>query len=349
MYGILLVNLGTPDTPEPKAVAKYLRQFLSDPLVIDINPVARYLLVNLIIAPFRSKKSAEAYKKIWTSEGSPFLKKSQNLLEKVRNRYSEKDFAIELGMRYGNPSIESAIDRLLSFPIQRLIVLPLYPQYALSSTQSSIDEVNRILQVKNVKLPVDIIGAFYDEARFINAFAQLGRSHIEKFRPDHILFSFHGLPERHVHKTDPAGNHCLANSNCCDQITEKNSNCYRAQSFMTARLIAGLLKLDSDNYSITFQSRLGRTPWIKPYTDVVLDELASKGKKRILVFCPAFVADCLETLEEISMRAREQFVGKGGDDLLLVPSLNDSPLWVDSVCGMINEVIQSQFKQQISV
>ncbi|MBK9069698.1 MAG: ferrochelatase [Myxococcales bacterium] len=334
MRGLLLLNLGTPDAPTTAAVRRYLRQFLSDPRVLDINPVARALLLNLIILPFRSPKSAHAYRTIWDpARGSPLLYHTQDLARQVQARLGET-WRIELGMRYGKPSIAHALARLVDAGCRDISVLPLFPQYASSSTGTAYQEVMAQASTMWNVPPLTLIPAFYDHPDFLAAFADVGAAPLASFRPDHVLFSFHGLPERHIIKSDPGRNHCLAMDSCCDAIGEANRDCYRAQSFATARGIAERLALTPDRYSISFQSRLGRTPWIKPYTDARLDELAASGCKRLLVFCPAFVADCLETLEEIALRAREQFIARGGEELQLVPSLNSAPAWVDAVVNI---------------
>lgn len=319
MVGLLLINLGTPNSPNTSDVKKYLRQFLSDPQVIDINPIARWLLVNLIIAPFRSPKSAKAYQSIWTKEGSPLLVNSLKLKEKVAQELGE-NFCVELAMRYQNPSIESALKKLMEKKIDRLIVLPLYPQYALSSTQSSIEEVKRILKLSHPssRLGSIFVPPFYNHPGFINSFVERGKEALKEFKPDHILFSYHGLPERHLKKVSPENN-------------------YKTQCIETTSLIAQGLGLGLHDYSFSFQSRLGRTKWIEPYTDELIISLAQSGKKKLMVFCPSFVADCLETLEEIIIRGKTSFKESGGDDLYLIPSLNDSSLWSEAVCTMVRK------------
>jgi protoporphyrin/coproporphyrin ferrochelatase len=335
MTGLLLCNLGTPDAPTPRAVRRYLRQFLSDPHVIDINPVGRWLLLNLIILPLRPRKSAEAYKKIWTEQGSPLLLHGQALAAAVRERLP--GWAVELGMRYGQPSIAAAIEKLSMAGAERVVVFPLYPQNADSTTGSTTEEVRRLAGGAWSKDALIDIGAFYDHPVFIDAFAAVGRPVLETERPDHVLMSFHGLPERHLHKADPTGRHCLASAGCCERIGEANRDCYRAQCFATARALAARLGLAADAFSVSFQSRLGRTQWIRPYTDARIAELAAAGKRRLLVFCPAFVADCLETLEEIGIRAKAQFLAGGGERLTLVPSLNASAAWADAVVTMVRQ------------
>jgi ferrochelatase len=334
MIGILLVNLGTPDAPTPAAVRRYLRQFLRDPRVIDIHPVARTLLLELVILPVRPKKSAAAYAKVWTSEGSPLLTFSRQLEARVRQALG-LGHLVELAMRYGRPSIPEALARLQAGGARRLVVAPLYPQYSSAATGSSVEAVFAELARQPVVPPISVLPAFYDDPGFIAAFAAVGAPVLAREQPDHVLFSFHGLPERHVKASDHSGRHCLRSPGCCDAVGEANRDCYRAQCFATARALAARLGLAPGLWSICFQSRLGRTPWIKPYTDLRLDELAREGKKRLCVFCPAFVADCLETLEEIGLRAREQFVAAGGEHLTLVPSLNASDAWVDALVRLL--------------
>ena len=334
MTGLLLVNLGTPDDPSPSSVRRYLREFLADPRVLDISALGRWALLNLIILPTRPAKSAAAYQKIWTKRGSPLLTNSEDLLVAVRERLGP-GWAVELGMRYQRPSIASAMAALQAAGADRIVVFPLYPQYSASSTGSSVEEVFRLAAQPWVTPTLSFVEPFYDDPLFIDAFAARGKPILEAERPEHVLLSFHGLPERHMHKADPTGRHCLTSEGCCDRIVAANRHCYRAQCFATARALAKRLGLGDGRWSVSFQSRLGRTPWIRPYTDVVLKELAAAGKKRIVVFCPAFVADCLETLEEIGIRAQADFAAVGGERLVLVPSLNASPAWVDAVVGLV--------------
>ena len=334
--GVLLINLGTPDSPDTGDVRRYLREFLSDPRVIDINPVGRALLLNLVILPVRPARSGAAYRSIWTPEGSPLLVHSQHLTEKVRAALGP-DYAVELGMRYGNPSIPAALHKLLAVQPTKLVVLPLFPQYSSAANGSALERVQQVLNQQWNVPPVETVGAFYDDPGFIEAFAQVARHHLPPFRPDFVLFSYHGLPERHVLKSDVSGRHCLQTPTCCDAIVEANRYCYRAHCFATTRALVNSLGLAPDGHSVSFQSRLGRTPWVKPYTDLVLPELARAGKRRLAVLCPAFVADCLETVEEIGIRAREQWRSLGGEELLLVPSLNAEPAWVETVARLVRQ------------
>jgi ferrochelatase len=334
VQGLLLVNLGTPDEPTAPAVRRYLREFLSDPRVLDIGAVGRAALLNLVILPRRPAQSAEAYRKIWDAErGSPLLFHGRDLAAAAQASLGA-GWRVELAMRYGEPSIPDALERLRG--VDHLVVFPLYPQYAASSTGSSLEAVYRVAAPRWNVPAIASVPAFYDEPGFIAAFAAVGRPALAELRADHVLMSFHGLPERHMRKSDesPGQNHCLASPGCCDAIGDANRNCYRAQCYATARALAAALELGADGYDVSFQSRLGRTPWIQPYTDHVLPALASRGVKRLAVFCPAFVADCLETLEEIGIRAREQFRGAGGEELALVPSLNASSGWVETVAAL---------------
>lgn len=332
--GCLLINLGTPEAPNTGPVRTYLRQFLGDPRVLDMPALGRWLLLNLVILPFRPRKSAEAYRQIWTEAGSPLLVHSQELTARVQEALGP-EIPVELGMRYGAPSLEEALARLRARGVDRLIVLPLFPQYASSTTGTALAEAYRILGAWWTMPSLQVVEPFYDHPAFIRAFAEVAAPTLAEFRPDHVLFSYHGLPESHVKKGDDTGSHCLASSGCCDRLTDANQSCYRAQCFATTRALAAALELPEGAHSTSFQSRLGRTPWIRPYTDERLEELAKAGVKRLAVMCPAFTADCLETLEEIGLRARETFRAHGGEDLRLVPSLNAHPGWVSGVVDLL--------------
>jgi len=333
--GVLLVNLGTPDAPMAAEVRRYLREFLSDPRVLDISPLGRWLLLNLIILPTRPARSAEAYRKIWGPDGSPLLVHSRALTERVRAALP--DFPVELAMRYGTPSISAGLTALRDRGCDRIVVLPLYPQYAASSTGSTAEAVYRAAGALWNTPYITVVPPFYDHPGFIDAFAAVGAPVLADLQPDHVLYSFHGLPERHMHKSDMSGAHCLRSADCCAAIVAANRHCYRAQCHATAHALTQRLGLDPSRTTISFQSRLGRAVWIRPYTDIVLPELAAKGVKRVAVFCPAFVADCLETLEEIGIRAEEDFKKAGGEALRLIPSLNASPAWVAAVVDLIRE------------
>ncbi len=335
--GVLLVNLGTPDSTRVGDVRRYLREFLSDPLVIDLPAPARWLLLNLIILPFRPRRSAEAYRQIWLPEGSPLLFHGLALRDALAETLGDA-YVVELGMRYGKPSIASALARLRGADVARILALPLFPQYSTAATGSAVARIELELDHAPDTPPLDLLPPFYAEPGFIDAWAAVARPELEAFGPDFVLLSYHGLPERQVKATDRSnGAHCLARADCCDALVDANRDCYRAHCFATSRALAEALKLPADGVDTAFQSRLGRTPWIQPYTDFRLPELARAGHRRLAVLCPAFVADCLETLEEIGIRAREQWTELGGEDLLLVPSLNASPAWVETIASWVRE------------
>lgn len=339
-HGLLLLNLGTPDEPTTPAVRRYLREFLGDPRVLDMNPIGRALLLNLIILPRRPAKSAHAYQSIWDPKrGSPLLYHSQDLAAGVAASLGAA-WKVELVMRYGNPTIAAGLDALLAAKVDRIVVIPLFPQHAMSSTETAVARVTELAAQRTGVPPIEFVPAFYDDEGFLDAFAAVGAPALADLAPDHVLFSFHGLPVRHIKKTDETNGHCFSSAACCDTMTSKN--CYRAQCYSTARALAARLGLAPETYTVCFQSRLGRTPWIQPFTDVVLDELAAKGVKRLAVLCPAFVADCLETVEEIGMRAKAQFTAHGGEDLVLVPSLNSSPKWIDAVAGLAQRTVTTR-------
>jgi ferrochelatase len=344
--GVLLVNLGTPDSPSVADVRRYLREFLMDPRVIDIPYALRWLLVHVLILPARPARSARAYASVWRKEGSPLLAE-ERLLERAVAQTLGDRWAVELAMRYGSPSIAGALEAIMKKDVDRIVVVPLFPQYASASTGSAIAKVFDLTGSREHVPGLRIVGEFYEDAGFVNAFARVAEPRLAEFRPDHVLFSYHGLPERQIRKCDPTGAHCLASSACCDRIGPANRHCYRAQCFATTRALAAALRLDPASHSIAFQSRLGRTPWIKPYTDLVLPELRKTGKKRLAIMCPAFVADCLETVEEIGIRARAQWLELGGEDLLLVPSLNAHPAWIEALCTMIREAAGAGAREQI--
>ncbi len=330
--GILLVNLGTPDAPTRKAVYRYLKQFLADPRVIDVGFVR-----NLIIPPylpFRAVEASKGYQQLWMEEGSPLKVYGYRLAEGVQKLLGD-DYAVELAMRYQNPSITDAIDTLMKQDIERLVVLPLFPQYASASTGSVQEEVMRVLS-KNWYIPeCKIIDSFYDYKPMIEIFAERARSKYDIEGYDHILFSYHGLPERHILKGDTC-NHCMKDG-CCDTVSSKNKLCYKAHCNATTRAIVEELGIPKENYTICYQSRLGRDPWIQPYTSDIIEEQAAKGAKRMLVFCPAFVSDCLETTVEVTDEYQELFEEKGGHTLDLVESLNDHPKWIEAVKDLLLE------------
>ncbi len=328
--GALLLNLGTPDSPSVPDVRRYLREFLNDPRVIDIPALGRWLLLNLIILPFRPKKSAAAYAKIWTPEGSPLLTHSRALTDAV-GRELGPDWVVELGMRYGQPSIASALERLREANVSQLVALPLFPQYSEAATGSALAKLTEEMQRSDYALPLETISAFYDAPGFTQSVASAAEESLREFTADFVLFSYHGLPERHVLASDPSGAHCLASDDCCASVPESNPDCYRAQCFATTRAVAEILGLGPEQHATAFQSRLGRTPWIQPFTDHILVEFAERGIKRLAVICPSFTADCLETLEEIGIRAAEQWHDLCGGELELIPAVNARPDWAHEV------------------
>jgi len=335
-HGVLLVNLGSPDEPTPGAVRRYLREFLGDPRVLDMSALGRALLLNLVILPFRPRRSAEAYQKVWTPEGSPLIVNGRALRDGLRKTLGD-DWVVELAMRYGAPSIERAVARLADADVERIIVVPLFPHYASASTGSALEAVYCAAAERWNVPPLDVMASFYAEPGYIAALAAVARELPEEQLPDHVLISFHGLPERQIRKSDVSGAHCFASESCCDAIGPANRFCYRAQCAATARALAKALGLGREHWTLSFQSRLGRTPWIQPYTDRVLPELYERGFRRLAVACPSFVADCLETLEEIGIRAREQWLALGGEELVLIPCVNAHPTWVDVLAGWIRQ------------
>lgn len=341
--GALLINLGTPDAPQTREVRRYLREFLMDPYVIDISTLGRWLLVHGIILPTRPARSAEAYRKVWTDRGSPLLFHTQDLTKKVAKILSG-EMSVEMAMRYGRPNTATGLQALDRAGVDRIVVLPLYPQYSLAATESSIDWTRREAKRLGIGAKLEFVRDFHADAGFLHSFATVTAPLIAGFNPDHVLFSFHGIPERHVRKTDPAGAYCLQSPDCCERALaadprhELMDQCYRLQSYATAHGIARRLQLPLNQYSVSFQSRLGRTPWIKPYTDFVLNDLVDAGVKRLSVICPSFVADCLETTEEIGIRGRDQFRARGGEELQLIPSLNSDDHWAQAVAEILRKV-----------
>ncbi|NBA88078.1 ferrochelatase [Emticicia sp. CRIBPO] len=325
--GVLIVNLGTPDSPSVPDVRKYLREFLMDGRVIDIPYLSRWMLINLIIAPFRAPKSAKIYRELWTPEGSP-LKIYGLANERQLQDLLGQDYVVKLAMRYQSPSIASKLEEFRKSGIKNLVVIPLFPQYASASTGSVYEEVMRVTGQWQVIPEIRFANYFYNHPRFIEGFAANARKHMAESEFDHFVFSYHGLPARQILKGDDQGNVCKLGS-CCDKITPHNQFCYRAQCFETTRLLVKALGLKEGTYTTSFQSRLGKDPWIQPYTDVLIKELGEKGVKKVLAFSPAFISDCLETTIEVGVEYKEMFEEHGGQQWQLVESLNDSENWVE--------------------
>jgi protoporphyrin/coproporphyrin ferrochelatase len=321
--GVLLINLGTPDSPSVSDVRSYLSQFLNDPRVIDIPWLTRKILVNLIIVPFRAPKSAGVYRKLWTANGSPLLYYSNKAKDLLQQELGE-EYNVHLAMRYKNPSIPDVLEKMRKENYARIVVLPMFPQYASASTGSALDEVMRVIRKWWVIPELKVISQYYDHPDFIEGFVQRSRQH-DLNEYDHVLFSYHGLPERQVDKVHLQG--LCSHHDCENEVTEENKFCYKATSYATTRLLAAKLGIPREKYTVCFQSRLDEK-WLKPFSDVVVADCAKKGMKKILVFSPAFTADCLETVIEIGEEYQEIFHKHGGEKVQLVESLNDHPVWI---------------------
>lgn len=329
--GVLLVNLGTPDDPSTSSVRRYLREFLMDGRVIDIPYLNRWMLINLIIAPIRGPKSAKEYQRLWDERGSPLKYYGEDLTQLVQESVGDK-YHVELAMRYQNPSVESALDRLKKKGVNSILVIPLFPQYASASTGSVIEEVNRVVGQWQVIPELNYVNNFFDHDLFLKTIEERASVFMKEKSYDHFVFSYHGLPERQILKAEIKT--CKLGE-CCHNYGDHNKYCYRSQCFETSKLLAKRLNIPQEKYTVSFQSRLGKTPWIKPYTDHLIDELAADGIKNVLVFSPAFISDCLETTLEVGETYKEQFIEAGGDSWDLVESLNTHPTWVQCLTAMI--------------
>ena len=330
---VLLVNLGTPDSPSVPEVRKYLREFLMDKRVIDIPFLSRWPLVNLVIAPFRAPKSAKVYQQLWEERGSPLKFYGEDVKNMLQAQLGEGYF-VELAMRYQSPSIAAALDNIKALNPSKILVVPLFPQYASASTGSVSDKVMEIVRHWQVIPDIEFMGPFTDDPAFIETFAALGRKYMDKTEFDHILFSYHGLPERQILKASHH-NYCQISDQCCGKYGQSNRFCYRAQCFHMSRLLAEALNIPKEKYSVIFQSRLGKSPWIQPYADETIKGLPAKGIKKALIFCPSFVSDCLETTVEAGDEFRQYFMDAGGEHWQLVESLNNNPQWIDCLEGMV--------------
>ncbi|MCP3675508.1 MAG: ferrochelatase [Gammaproteobacteria bacterium] len=327
--GILLVNLGTPDSPSVRDVRQFLREFLMDPLVVDMPLIARWLLVNGIVVPFRGSKSAAEYQRLWTEKGSPLKVHSEALFTKMKERMGSK-YSLAMAMRYQSPTIVSGLQELRDAGCEELLILPLFPQYAEATSLSVFNKVADDLKKIGWSVKTKKIYNFATDTGFINALASQANS-IKTGEIDHTVFSYHGLPERQLEKMNSG---CLKEG-CCDDLNEQNNNCYRAQCYATSRALAEKNQFSKEQYSVCFQSRQGNIPWIQPYVDDVISDLAKQGHRKINVFSPAFVADCLETTIEIGHTYRNLFKELGGEELYLVPSLNSSDTWCDALESII--------------
>ncbi|GAB4031599.1 ferrochelatase [Spirosoma jeollabukense] len=331
--GVLIVNLGTPDSPSVPDVRKYLREFLMDERVIDIPLVQRSLLVNGIIAPFRAPKSAKIYKQLWTETGSP-LKYYGQVVEKELQKELGDDYVVKLAMRYQSPSIDAGLNEFQQLGLTTIVVVPFFPQYASASTGSVYAKVMDIVKDWNVIPAIRFVNRFLEHPKFIEGFAQIARKYMAAYDYDHFLFSYHGLPERQIRKGDVTKTVCQFGE-CCNTFNALNQHCYRAQCFETTRLLVEALGIPEGKYTTSFQSRLGSDPWIKPYTDEVIKGFPAKGIMSVLAFSPAFVADCLETTIEVGVEYKELFEQAGGKHWQLVESLNDSPVWIETLVDLV--------------
>jgi ferrochelatase len=334
MKGVLLVNLGSPDSPEKKDVKKYLRQFLMDERVIDEPLWLRTLLVKGIILNTRPRKSAKAYKKIWWDEGSPLIVLSKRLLKKVNNLTSVN---VSLAMRYGNPSIFDGIKELSEQGITEILLIPLYPQHAMASTETILVLAEKIRKENFSHIEFTNLPAFYNHPDYIRVLSNSIQDHLKGKEWDHLLFSYHGIPERHIRKTDITNSHCKIDGKCCNNSSPAHEFCYRHHCYETTKKVAKYLELKDGSYSSSFQSRLAGQPWLKPYTDKVVENFANNGTKKMAIVTPAFVSDCLETLEEIGMEAKDDFIEKGGEQFHVIPCLNDNDSWVKVLSRWIDE------------
>lgn len=339
MKGLLLVNLGSPDSTSPKDVKRYLGEFLMDEKVIDLDYWKRWLLVKGIILNTRPKKSAAAYKKVWTKEGSPLIVISQKLTEKVKSKLGNNT-PVVLGMRYGNPSILSALEELKNKGVSELFIIPLYPQYAMSTTETVEEKVKEDLQTLKWKVDYEFQPPFYNDPKYLKSLEDSILEAVDISEYDQILFSYHGIPERHIFKTDKTGL-CKIDGSCCSIPSEAHKTCYRHQCLKTTEAVVNRLGLEASKAATTFQSRLGRAEWLKPYTAQTLEELPSSNIKKIAVVTPAFVADCLETIEEIGMEGKEEFLHAGGEKYDVIPCLNDRDDFANCIVEWFNQFAKS--------
>ena len=331
---IILMNLGSPDSTEVKDVRRYLKEFLMDERVIDVPYLLRSFLINGIIVPFRAPKSAEAYSTVWTKDGSPLVVLTKQLQQALQLKVTEP---VAIAMRYGNPTPQSAFDQLQQDnpDLEEVLAIPLYPHYAMSSFETAVESAKEVHQKNNYGFALHFLKPFYNEPNYIDALAQNIAPYLLK-EHDHILFSYHGIPGRHVRKSDTTGCHCLKVENCCEVASPAHAHCYRHQVFTTTRLVMEKLNIPKEKYSIAFQSRLGKG-WLQPFTDKRLEEMPKEGIKKLLILCPAFVSDCLETLEEIDERGKEDFMKAGGERFTMIPCLNTNPAWVDVLANWVKD------------
>lgn len=330
------MNLGSPDSTEVNDVRRYLNEFLMDERVIDMPYISRLLLVKGIIVPFRAPKSAAAYRSIWTAEGSPLIVLTKQLQAALQQQVDEP---VEIAMRYGNPSPADAYEALMKkIPgLEEVIVVPLYPHYAMSSYETAVEYAKEIHRKKNYPFRLSFIKPYYNDGNYLDALAESIRPFLQQDY-DHILFSYHGVPERHIFKGDITKQHCLKINDCCDVNSPSHRQCYRHQCLVTTKSVAEKLNIPREKFSLSFQSRLGRDEWLKPYTAVRFEQLPKEGIKKVLVACPAFASDCLETLEEIAEEGKKTFLQAGGESFTMIPCLNVHPLWVKAIAGYLKGI-----------
>ena len=333
MKGVLFINLGSPDSTKTKDVRKYLDEFLMDSRVIDIPYWKRWLLIKGIILNIRPKKSAAAYKKIWWKEGSPLIIISKRFTKKIIDKMN---IPIALAMRYGSMSIEKGLQELINKKITDIFVVPLYPHYAMSSFETVVVKVQNVCKEKYPNIKTTILPPFYKQPEYIKVISNNLKKYLHDFKYDHILFSYHGIPERHILKSDPTKKHCKMDTSCCETPSEAHKTCYRHQCFETTKAIVKELHLKEGTYSNSFQSRLLKDPWLKPYTDFELEKFPKQGKKKLAVITPAFVSDCLETLEEIAIEGKKDFLANGGESYKYIPCINENEDWVNTMVNWID-------------
>lgn len=332
--GILLVNLGSPDSTEVKDVRRYLDEFLMDERVIDIAYWKRFLLIKGIILNTRPKKSAEAYKKIWWKEGSPLVVISERFTKKIKKKI---DIPVSLGMRYGSMSMKNALQELSDQGVSEILLVPLYPHYAMSSFETVVEKAKELIDNDFKGLKMEVVKPFYNHPDYIRVMCKHLEEQLKGFDYDQLLFSYHGIPERHIYKSDTTKSHCKIDGSCCETSSEAHKTCYRHQCFETTKGMVKELQIPEGKFRNSFQSRLLKDPWLKPYTDHELESMPKEGIKKLAVITPAFVSDCLETLEEIAMEGKEEFLANGGEDFIHISCLNEDDAWVEVVAQWIKD------------
>jgi protoporphyrin/coproporphyrin ferrochelatase len=342
--GVLLVNLGSPDSASVADVRKYLREFLMDGRVIDAPWPIRFGIVHFSILPKRPHESAHAYQSIWLPEGSPLVLTSKKVQAKLQELVN---VPVELAMRYQNPSIDDAIEKIAADGVEELLLIPLFPHYAMSSYETAVERVKEVIAANAPKIALQVMPPYYAEPGYIDALVASAATHLNEDY-DHLLFSFHGVPERHLRKSDPTRSHCMKVRDCCSKPSPAHATCYRHQCFRTVQEFVKKAGVPGEKYSVAFQSRLGRDPWLQPYADAEIAQMPARGVKKLLVICPAFVSDCLETIEEIGMRGRETFLRAGGVELNLIPCLNDHPLWIRTLAAWVAGFVSKDQPEQMA-